>query len=283
MCSFGSRYVSVTADTVSKVAVSGWHYKAFGLSEAVVGVPDGESWEILQRTLSPSTTLVTGAALHNLGALLRQVPSTHPPASLGRIFLQGGFAGANVVPEDRVLTKFKGMTVCPTFNLNGDIPSAKLLLERRTLFSEVRFVSKNVCHGVLYDDAIHARLQEACLGPATPMRVVHEMMTRSMRHYLPQGGKAMHDPLAACCAIDPSVGLWSEVEMSHTKGGWGCALAPGSGVLILVDYSWDRFVSVLLGGKADTFQPAVGVPRAFEDKTGEKEEKKKARRLANMQ
>ncbi|MEZ4406969.1 MAG: hypothetical protein R3A52_10885 [Polyangiales bacterium] len=55
-------------------------------------------------------------------------------------------------------------------------------------------------------------------------------------------GKKLHDPLAACCAIDPSIGEWAEVEMFRERGEWGSRLAPGSGVQVITGYDPARFV-----------------------------------------
>ena len=61
-------------------------------------------------------------------------------------------------------------------------------------------------------------------------------------------GKAFHDPLAACCAIDPGIGTWKEVELYREKGEWGSRLCEGSGTHILIDYDHERFLHVLSGG-----------------------------------
>lgn len=57
-------------------------------------------------------------------------------------------------------------------------------------------------------------------------------------------GKKFHDPLAACCAIDPSIGEWAEVELYRERGQWGSRLRPGSGTKIIVDYDHERFLEV---------------------------------------
>jgi len=64
------------------------------------------------------------------------------------------------------------------------------------------------------------------------------------------GGKAFHDPLAACCAIDESIGEWAEVELYREKGAWGSRLAPGSGIWIIIGYDREKF-----------FQTLTAVPR----------------------
>jgi pyrimidine-specific ribonucleoside hydrolase len=145
--------------------VSDWHYKAYPQLRVAPADADCPGWEVLEHVLGPDTTLVCGAALKNLGALLSQMgarvdrdPAWVPP-KLGRAFVQGGFAGEGVVPPERQLEKFRGKVTCPTYNLNGDPASALSLLQRRAWFSDLRFVSKNVCHGVKYDMAMHARFE----------------------------------------------------------------------------------------------------------------------------
>ena len=128
--------------------VSGWHWRAYG-------IPRGrdydaeEGWKVLREHMGPQTTLVTGAPLKNLGRLLRNTADT----PLGRLFAQGGFAGEGVIPREQQLEKFRGMRTCPTFNLNG-APKAALAAAVSPRFSDRRFISKNVCHGV-YLSLIH--------------------------------------------------------------------------------------------------------------------------------
>ena len=58
-------------------------------------------------------------------------------------------------------------------------------------------------------------------------------------------GKKLHDPLAACCAIDEQIGLWAEVDLYRRGRRWGARLAPGSGVFIITGYDPERFFAVL--------------------------------------
>ncbi len=280
------------------VCVSSWHYKAFGdmppSRDAVPG-PD-----LLRELCGPSTTLVTGGPLKNLGAAI-----TRPGFSLGRLVAQGGFAGEGVVPAERQLAKFRGLVTCPTYNLNGDPRSALAVLACPAIAAK-RFVSKNVCHGVIYDAALHAQVA-ACRDRSRSL----ELITRGMETYLGRhskeahrrnaaiasadvrlatsgeletlplatalvrataagldlvavtddsspicrllppversdvNGKKFHDPLAACCAIDESIGTWAEVELFRERGKWGSRLASGSGVHIITDYDRARFVATL--------------------------------------
>jgi pyrimidine-specific ribonucleoside hydrolase len=73
------------------------------------------------------------------------------------------------------------------------------------------------------------------------------LIWQGMEAYLRKNraGKKLHDPLAACCAIDESIGTWAEVELFRERGGWGARLVPGSGTSIITGYDHRRFVEVL--------------------------------------
>ncbi len=232
------------------VCVSSWHYKAFGDIAPSRDAAHGP--DVLHALCGPDTTLVTGAALKNLGGALAR-----PGFTLGRLVVQGGFAGEGVVPTERQLAKFRGMTTCPTYNLNGDPRSALTAIASPAIARKL-FVSKNVCHGVIYDAAMHK-----AVGSLRDKSLSLDLIWRGMEVYLddrhapregdapraaesPDGaGKKFHDPLAACCAIDESIGEWAEVELYREKGAWGSRLAPGSGVRIIVGYDHARFVATL--------------------------------------
>jgi len=276
-----------------KDCVSGWHYKAFPQLRKVLSDEAEVGWKVLDAVLGSNTTMVCGAALKNLGGLLGQLRLHDRTPDYGRLYIQGGFAGEGVVPPEKQLEKFKGKATCPTFNLNGDVPSAHLVLEHRGWFSDLRFVSKNVCHGVVYDEGMHEVVKGVlaagcehdlcnceCHNPGSqmmhimaccdacplcgqntagltrypdasdPHRLSLFLIRGGMGHYLQRhtGGKAFHDPLAACCAINPEIGEWAEVELYRERGEWGSFLYAGSGVKIIVGYNPEKFLETLLGG-----------------------------------
>ena len=220
--------------------MSSWHYKAYGTfpprSDAE---PAGE---VLLRCCDEQTTLITGGPLKNMGAaLLLDTLRGGNVFRLARLVAQGGFAGIGVVPPERQLDKFKGLATCPTYNLNGDPASALAVLKFPGIRVR-RFVSKNVCHGVFYDREMHLRF-EAVKDRSLALGLIW----KGMEHYLAKqpGGKKFHDPLAACCAIDESIGTWAEVELYRVQGEWGARLSPGSGTWIITGYDPDRFVRTL--------------------------------------
>ncbi|MFT5680241.1 MAG: inosine-uridine nucleoside N-ribohydrolase [Myxococcota bacterium] len=224
--------------------VSGWHWRAYDIPK----VRDYDvlpGWEVLRDHLGEGVTLVTGGPLKNIGALLSE-PGDAP---LGRLFAQGGFAGDNIVPPQRRLAKFDGMLTCPTFNLNG-APQAALAAAVSPRFSQRRFISKNVCHGVYYDPQLHQTVAAAiAVMPESRHRRSLSLIWQGMAEYLRRksGGKKFHDPLAAACALDPGLAEWAEVELYRERGKWGAKAAPGSGTWIITGYRRERFIEVLLG------------------------------------
>lgn len=281
-----------------RLCVSSWHYKAYGdLPPSRDAVPGPD---LLHELCGPETTLVTGGPLRNLGRAIQK-----PGFQLGRLVVQGGFAGEGVVPRERQLEKFRGLVTCPTYNLNGDPASALAVLACPAIASK-RFVSKNVCHGVHYDEALHARvapLRDRSRSLDLIWRGMDVFLAKSRRRRPPRNdeitsatvrlvgpdqklellstadalaravasrldlvvvndelppvcrllpgesqdaeGKKLHDPLAACCAIDESIGEWAEVELYRERGKWGSRLSPGSNVKIITGHDQEKFIATL--------------------------------------
>jgi inosine-uridine nucleoside N-ribohydrolase len=218
--------------------VSMWHRNVYG-SMPLSGDAEKAS-SVLGRWCGEDVILVTGGPLKNVGAAIRAY-------GLGfktqMIVCQGGFAGEGVVPTERQLDKFKRLKTCPTFNLNGDPKSAFLVLEHNN-FGLRRFVSKNVCHGVYYDSEVHEMVR-AIKDKSLSMSLIW----KGMGYYLSKNkeGKKFHDPLAACCAIDPSIGEWAEVEIYRDRNGhWGSRLSPGTGTWIITGYDRTKFLKTLM-------------------------------------
>src|SRR5262249_24015384 len=142
-------------------AVSGFHHTFLG--EPTPAEPDAIAHELLAATLTahPDAVLLTGAPLHNGRLLL----ANHPSVCLKRWVGQGGFAGDSVVPPEHRLPKFAGRETCPTYNFGGDPKGALALLSSDRVMQR-DLVSKNVCHGVVYDQELHTRL--APFRDATP-------------------------------------------------------------------------------------------------------------------
>lgn len=280
-----------------KPCVSSWHAKAYGEWEPSDDAVDAGA--LLVDVCDEGTTLITGAPVLNLG-----VACESDDFVLGRWIAQGGFAGEGVVPTELQMEKFAGRTTMATFNLGG-APKAALAALVHPGIGERRFISKNVCHRVVYDEAFHERFatvrtkrpsldqiwigmeaflkkkrlkQRGHFGPtADPIVLIDDGERREMTVAEAQAiadargldvvevashvdppicrimkakpnepyGKKLHDPLAACCAIEPDIGTWREVELFRKKGKWGSRLKPGSNTWIIIDYNAELFFETL--------------------------------------
>jgi pyrimidine-specific ribonucleoside hydrolase len=222
-----------------KPVVSDWYYEVYGSFAPSHDAEPGHA--IIRDYCTPGTTLITGGPLRNLATAIRLAEQDGDTLSLDRWVGQGGFAGEGVVPPERQLPQFKGWKTAPTTNFNKHSSSAKRVLAHQGI-REKRLVSKNVCHGVYYDQAMHDRF--AAFKDAS---LSHRLIWQGMDVYLQKhpAGKKFHDPLAACCALDEAVGVWAEVEVYRAKGEWGSHLSPGSGTWITIDYDHARFVETL--------------------------------------
>ncbi|MEL6344277.1 MAG: nucleoside hydrolase [Myxococcota bacterium] len=220
-----------------KQCLSRWHERVYGAAPPSRDARPG--WEVLRDCCDADTTLITGAPLKNLGALLRR--DDCDDFVLGRWVAQGGFAGRGVVPPALQLTKFKNLDAVPTYNFGGAPRAAERALMDPRIRSR-RLVSKNVCHRVYYDRDVHERV-----APLREQSLAMALIWKGMEAYLRKraGGKKFHDPLAACCAIDENIGTWKEVQMFRRGGKWGAERAPGSGTWIIIDYDRSLFLETL--------------------------------------
>jgi pyrimidine-specific ribonucleoside hydrolase len=200
--------------------------------------PDAAAHEVLASALTASTVLLSGAPLHNVRDLLR----AHPDARVDRWVAQGGFAGDNLVPPERRLPKFDGLITTESHNLGANKKATlAVLADDRVRLRQL--VSKNVTHATAWDRPLQDRMQ-ALDGLAPGMQLAREAMAVLLRE-APEG-KLLHDPLAACAAIDPGIVEWAEVTVIYAHGRWGAEPAPGSSTLISVGMDRPAFLRTLV-------------------------------------
>ncbi|CAF0849116.1 unnamed protein product [Adineta steineri] len=223
----------------AKPALSKFHLKIYApeIIRESRNALDGS--DVLLTYCDEKTILICGGPLKNVAKAIQT-----GQFKLGRLVAQGGFAGDNIVPEDKRLNKFNGRITCPTFNLTSDPKAAKIVLDFNGI-KEKFFVSKNVCHGVLYTNDTHKQLEKV----KDRSQSLHEMY-HVMSVYLNRAGKiekAFHDPLAACCAIDISIGQWKDVRlyMDERTKEWGSKISEHPNVKIIIDYDQDKYLSTL--------------------------------------
>lgn len=196
---------------------------------------DAEGHEVIAESLRkyPELTILTGAPLKNFTDL-------DPEIRIPRWVAQGGFAGDNVVPPEHRLPKFEGMDTCPTFNFNG-APKVALRMLSSSNIEQRLLISKNVCHGMVYDREFHEQMEPHRFDSAGL-----DLVYQGMEKYLQKRpeGKKFHDPLAACVAVDPSIVEFREVEMVRRKGKWGAELKSGTNTWISIVADRERFIKI---------------------------------------
>ncbi len=229
------------SDDGAKPRVSRFHYRHFGESiraydpgMVVHGPPICAS--LLQG--QPDVTVLVGAPPKHVGAVL----VSRPDVLVSRVVQQGGFAGDNLVAAP--LEKFRGRLTCSSFNLTGAWQETMTLLNA-TQVQRRLFVSKNVCHGVVWSRAMGAEL--ATLHGESSPRAGRRMMIEALDAHLNERGtgKAMHDLVAAACALDEQVCRFSEVEIYRERGEWGARDASGTNTFISVDVDTARLLRTL--------------------------------------
>jgi len=204
--------------------------------------PDDEAHRLIAKYLVqyPNGTMITGGPLGNLYVFLKE----NPHLQMEKIFVQGGFAGANCVPTEHQLAKFKGKTTCPTFNFGGHVKGANALLTTNQI-QKKHLISKDVCHGVYWDRNFH----KIALHFKGNSSAEWKLLLSAMDSYLGKksDGKMLHDPLAACTCIDPSIITFCEVIVSRDKKGhWGSNPTPGTNTWISIGVDKIKFYSVFL-------------------------------------
>lgn len=217
-----------------KNCVSRYYYNWFGNFEPTA--PEGKGLDIFLDSLNkwPKLVLLTGAPLKNFHEFPENI-------HLSKWVAQGGFAGDNVVPEAYRLEKFSGMETCPTYNFNGDVNGAFQMLNHPNVGSRY-LVSKNVCHGMVYDQDFHASITKV-----KHVNRAYEWLWKGMELYLAKRpeGKKFHDPLAAAVVVRPEICEFREVEIFRERGKWGSKLMENTDTWISISANRDEFIRFL--------------------------------------
>lgn len=227
-----------------KPRVSGFHYKVYGaaIREHEVGEVSGGPALLARLIAAADTTVVVGSAPKNIGRAFREFPAL----KLDCWVQQGGFAGDNLVATP--LEKFRGKRTCPSFNPGG-APKETLELLASERIGRRMFVSKNVCHGVQWTGELQARLKGVLAARGGVVRTGLATMIFALDRYLEDRGvaKAMHDLVAAACALRPEVCEFAEVEIYRERGEWGSRATAGTNTWISIGFDEACFVEVLAG------------------------------------
>lgn len=181
----------------------------------------------------PDCELFIIGAPKNVGRYIRE----NPEAEINQVTFQGGFIGYQFhsYPCER-LDKFVGKATCPSYNPNGAIKDTQTIVGINGI-KNIRFVSKNICHTIVYDKAIHDKV---CSVPSKNKS--DELFIKGMDLYLSKHKeKKFHDPCAAVCMLHPEIGSWVRGMMFYDSGGWGTLPDETSKSVTIADIDRDKF------------------------------------------
>ena len=220
----------------------GFHYKMlshFGYPYA--GQADKLGHEVISDTLKeyPDSEVFVIGAPKNFSTYLKGPKANIP---IEQVTFQGGFIGYDVhnMPCKR-LPKFEGKTTCPSFNPNGDVKGTQLIVDH-PMIKKLRFVSKNVCHTILYNKEVHELMKSSL-----PKNRADELFLKGMDIYLEKHSeKKFHDPVAAVCMLHPEIATWVKGKLYREKGGWGTRLDPTSNSETIVSIDEDALWNKIL-------------------------------------
>ncbi len=223
-----------------KNCVSPFHYKWLGNINSTAE-SDDYGYQVIYNCWKQYSDLyiLSGAPLGNIHKALVM----NPDIFITKLVVQGGFAGDNIVPTEYRLDKFKGRITCPTFNLGGDKEAALYITSDNCCQIGTKFfISKNVCHGVRYDQKMHELMK-----PHKDNRIGLNLMYAGMSVYLKDKpeGKMFHDPLAACAMINHDVCEFVPAKLYCTKGEWGSNPSDNYDSLISIKANMDVFIETL--------------------------------------
>lgn len=75
--------------------------------------------------------------------------------TIKNLVLQGGFVGANIMPFDKQLKKFKFKEEVRTFNFNCDVKATDFVLKtNEEQIGAIYCIGKNVCHNPINSDSV---------------------------------------------------------------------------------------------------------------------------------
>jgi pyrimidine-specific ribonucleoside hydrolase len=186
---------------------------------------DGDGVSVLAGTLArfPDCEAFVIGPVASIGRYLRDQPTAFTRATM-----QGGFLAYHQhnYPCQK-LDKFDGCDWVDTFNLNGDRKGADAFLSAP--IAERRMVGKNVCHTVLFDAGVRARLLAQSAAAEFFCEAADALLARS-------DTKKFHDPTAAVCHRHPEIGSWVRGRTVRKERGWGTDLDPAADHILAAIY-----------------------------------------------
>lgn len=223
----------------NKKSSGGIHYKILNkYNYPLEATPDGYKEDVTD--IQNKDLLVIGPPTAT-GDILQTLDGQ----KLNDITVQGGFIGYDVhgLPCQR-LEKFEDKKTVSTFNLGGAAKQAQILVKYPYKHSR-KFVSKNLCHTIVYTKEIH-EIVKSYKCDKEPIKLLIQCMDMYLKSH--PNGKKFHDPTAAVCHLHPEIATWVRAKLYSEKNQWGAKLSK-KGDSIIVDIDRDKLWECIANGK----------------------------------
>tara|TARA_B100000073_G_C23715865_1_gene565902 strand:+ start:752 stop:1648 length:897 start_codon:yes stop_codon:yes gene_type:complete len=175
-------------------------------------------------------TFFCGGSLYTLSQCLNNYnPENFKP------YIQGGFAGKDVVGIENTLKKFKKRNEVPTWNLNLDIKSTDDVLSKNV---DIHLISKNICH------ASFVGLED--------LNNKNSYFNNTLKNYFngSERKKCMHDLLAFMTIFDEKNELvqFKKVDLTHSDHEipkWKSVINENSNKQISSSFDYSLFLKLI--------------------------------------
>lgn len=194
------KVIPVAGWNTEEKELSPYYYKNFGKWKSLKA--EMNPVELLYEYLTEDVQLLTGAPLTNIALFLKKFPEK----TIEKMVVQGGYLG-RIIPFDKRLDKFKKRDAIRTYNLGNDTEAFNAI-NYSIQISDLTYVTKDLCHGFLYDSTIHNHIHFSDNN-------IGQLLKKSLGHYAVHNTlKAMHDPLAMLYLLYPDIGMRKSISMS---------------------------------------------------------------------
>jgi inosine-uridine nucleoside N-ribohydrolase len=186
-----------------------------------------------ENKISTDLTFFCGGSLYTLSKVMEE--NQYISA-----YIQGGYAGSNIIDPSVALKKFRNRESVPTWNLNLDIESSDYVLKNHK--NKIYFISKNICHKS--EISIEKLNKENSFFES----ILYEYYSSNESKHR---NKPIHDLLAFLALNNDSSSLieFKEVLLSHTNDDrpkWKSELMENTDIYISVDFDYDLFLKIAL-------------------------------------
>lgn len=173
-----------------------------------------------------------GGSLYTLSEILKENPAITVDA-----YIQGGYAGENIVGTENVLKKFKNRDQVPTWNLNLDLEATDYVMSAENV--NCHFISKNVCHSSFVS------IEDLSSKDSFFNKILSDYFLLSNHK---KKSKCMHDLVAFLTIFNDDLIIFKNVELKRTNDErvkWYSVFKSDSNKKISCSLNYQLFIQII--------------------------------------